>query len=411
MRRHYASSDRSRKLEACELGVMELPRYFPRQLLTPDELTLEQDYFRQKMRLHNRLLWGWGTVCGALVCRLEVEAEDGSRELDPWRVVVKPGYLLGPYGDDIVIGGEVVVDVRSGGVEGSSCVDVEQSAADPWCSRVSLPRDPGSLWIAVRYRECRSRPVRVQPAGCGCEGEACEYSRRRDGYEIGILDHCPNDQMGDPPDIEPCSGEVPECPPCPDSPWVVLAEVVIDGDGIVDDPDNPDNCSCRRIVVSLARFWCRCGEEEPEPEPEPEPAPGRVDRVTLVAATGQAVTEVARESGVKLTAFGSELTTTARVALAPGIDMTDPVVTATTVTTDVKVTAAAPLGPVQVRLLDADDKLVAEKRDAFQVVAQGSGLTPQGPKTKDPPPTQGSSNVAASRRSRSRRKSDGGGGG
>ena len=84
----------STKTEACALGVLELPRYFPRQLLTPDELTLEQDYFRQKMRLHNRLLWGWGTVCGALVCR--VDAADGSGERDPWRVVVEPGYLLDP---------------------------------------------------------------------------------------------------------------------------------------------------------------------------------------------------------------------------------------------------------------------------------------------------------------------------
>ncbi len=416
MRRQYASSNP----EACALGVLELPRYFPRQLLTPDELTLEQDYFRQKMRLHNRMLWGWGTVCGALVCRIE----DENGELDPWRVMVKPGYLLGPYGDDILIGGEVIVDVRSGGVEGSSCVDVEQSAADPWCSRVSLPRDPGPLFIAVRYKECRSRPVRVQPAGCGCEGEQCEYSRRRDGYEIGILDNCPDDQMGEPPDVEPCNGEVPECPPCPDSPWVVLAEVEIDEDGIVGDPDN---CSCRRIVVSLARFWCRCEEEEPEPEPEP--APGAITAIAMRdPRTGAVIVrDVARGSAVELTATGSGLATVAKVGTPEGIDVAATTATAEKVTATLKVTERAAIGPVKLSLFDASDEVVAERDDAFRVVGLSQPPAPKpapapapvpgpapapGPGNETPP--GGGSRGAAPRRSsssRSRRKSEGGDGG
>ncbi len=422
MRRHYLGHDRSPKPEACALGVLELPRYFPRQLLTPDELTLEQDYFRQKMRLHNRMLWGWGTVCGALVCRIETEGGNG--ELDPWRVMVKPGYLLGPYGDDILIGSEVIVDVRSGGVEGSSCVDVEQSAADPWCSRVSLPRDPGPLFIAVRYRECRSRPVRVQPAGCGCEGEQCEYSRRRDGYEIGILDHCPHDQQGEPPDVEPCNG-IPECPPCPDEPWVVLAEVEIDGDGIVGDPDN---CSCRRIVVSLARFWCRCEEEEPEPEPEP--APGAITAIALHdPRTGAVIAgDVPRNSAVELTATGSGLATVAKVAVPDGIEVAAMTATADKVAATLKVTGQAPIGPVNLRLLDAADQLVAERADAFRVVGLGQPPAPKPAPAPAPvpgpapapapqdgtPPGGGGSRGAAPRRSssrRSRRKSDGGNGG
>ena len=101
---------------ACAAGALELPRYFPGLLVTADELTQDQRYFRERLRLHNRLLWGWGTVCGALVRRLP--AEDDATQLDPWRVEVTPGYLLGPYGDDIVIGGAVTVDLRTGGVAG-----------------------------------------------------------------------------------------------------------------------------------------------------------------------------------------------------------------------------------------------------------------------------------------------------
>src|SRR4051812_45155054 len=178
--RHASST----KPEACALGVLELPRYFARQLLTPDDLLLEQQYFRQKMRLHNRLLWGWGTVCGTRVGR--VPGDNPNAAPDPWKVLVEPGYVLGPYGDDIVIGAAVTVDLRTAGVEGSPGEEPEQSAADPWCSRACPPREPGPLYVAVRYRECKTRRVRVQPAGCGCEGEQCEFSRLRDGYEIGI---------------------------------------------------------------------------------------------------------------------------------------------------------------------------------------------------------------------------------
>src|SRR6266545_4007546 len=49
-------------------GVLERPRYFPRQLITPDEPTLEAAYFRDRLRRHNIYLHGWGVVCGALVC-------------------------------------------------------------------------------------------------------------------------------------------------------------------------------------------------------------------------------------------------------------------------------------------------------------------------------------------------------
>jgi hypothetical protein len=53
---------------SCDRNMAERPRYYARQLITSDDLTLEQDYFRNRMRLHNRMLHGWGVVCGAQVC-------------------------------------------------------------------------------------------------------------------------------------------------------------------------------------------------------------------------------------------------------------------------------------------------------------------------------------------------------
>ncbi|HEX9668957.1 MAG TPA: hypothetical protein VGC93_05675 [Thermoanaerobaculia bacterium] len=232
-------------------GRLERPRYFPRQLITPAEMNLGQDYFRNRLRLHNRMLHGWGVVCGALVC------PDG----EPWRVKVKPGYVLGPCGDEIAIDCEHVVDLRTCGLAGASGEPPEQSA-DPWCSEVYVKRElDRSLWVAVKYEERMARPVRAQPTGCGCDDDSCEYSRWCDGYVIGVLDACPQSHRGTPECVPLCDpGPNPTCPACcPDDPWVVLAEVKLDDDGTI---DWIDNCSCRRLVASPGRFWWRCDDSQ-----------------------------------------------------------------------------------------------------------------------------------------------------
>src|SRR3954471_13361332 len=68
---------------------LERTRYFSRMLVGPADLTQDQRYARAARRRHNRLLHGWGVVCGARVRR-------GDR---PCELVVEPGYVLGPYGD------------------------------------------------------------------------------------------------------------------------------------------------------------------------------------------------------------------------------------------------------------------------------------------------------------------------
>jgi len=70
----------------CDSTIAELPRYYPRQLITPDDLTLEQNYFRDRMRRHNRLLHGWGVACGAIVCPATTPNPDGTMSFVPWEV-------------------------------------------------------------------------------------------------------------------------------------------------------------------------------------------------------------------------------------------------------------------------------------------------------------------------------------
>ena len=251
----------STSTSSCTTSVVELPRYYPRQLITPDDLTLEQNYFRDRMRRHNRLLHGWGVVCGALVCPVPVVNDDGITSYAPWQVQVQPGYILGPYGDEIVVDCKRTIDVRTQGVSGVSgepCLDLP----DPWCTQVFIapPIDQTTYYIAVKYVQSMTRPVRVQPVGCGCSDSSCEYSRWHDGYQIGVLDQCPDCNITDantpgPAFINLVKGDTPPCPPCDCGPWVGLAAVTVDPDGTI---AQIDNCSCRRLVLSFSTFWWKC---------------------------------------------------------------------------------------------------------------------------------------------------------
>lgn len=209
--------------------TLERVRYFPRQLLTADDMQAEQAYVREKLRRHNRYLHGWGVVCG---CSVETMPEAKG-----WQVRVCPGYAVSPQGDEIRIDDCIEVPLTTG-------------AQEPPCSvRWPCPpvgdmpggRERRLVYIAVRYAECFSRPVRVHPAGCGCDETGCEYSRIRDSFEIKVLWELPESHVQAAKDdqqwcqtIRNTPAEeltrrhafpVPPCPVCETDPWVVLATV------------------------------------------------------------------------------------------------------------------------------------------------------------------------------------------
>lgn len=245
---------------SCEAdGGLERTRFFPCQIIAPDDLTQDQIYFNEKLRRHNRLLHGWGVVCGVQV-----------RALGDCKVSIEPGYVLGPQGHEIVIKREVSVDLckLEPGSSASPCDD----PPDPWCSDIPAARRPDQpLYIAVRYAECETRPVRAVGGGCGCDSGDCQYSRIRDGFTIGVLTELPKSYQvttkqirdaevrlsdfaaaGEAGDLPNALGQLLQapCPSCPEDPWVILAEVVIqDRDNIA-----VDCFRYRRYVVSLGHL-------------------------------------------------------------------------------------------------------------------------------------------------------------
>lgn len=225
-------------------GYLERVRYFSRQLLDAHDLTDDQTYHRAKQRMHNRLLHGWGIVCG-----LEVIANPTQKALS--NVKICPGFALSPQGDEICVPGEVQFDLATcttgpaAGCCSSPCSPILPTRVDP-----AKP-----FWIAIKYLQCSSRPVRVPPIGCGCDDNACEYSRIRDSFEITCLDKLPNSYDKAPP-FDFCNvltnTKVVPCPPCPESPWVVLAKVESNANAGVGDFPYTVVFDDRRILLSVA---------------------------------------------------------------------------------------------------------------------------------------------------------------
>jgi hypothetical protein len=238
---------------ACCGETVERLRYFPRQLLTADDMRAEQQYVHEKMRRHNRFLHGWGVVCGCTVEQVQ--------NVKGWQVRVCPGYAVGPQGDEIWINECVEVDLKTGAQE--------QPCSVRWpCPPVGdMPgaRDGTvTAYIAVRYAECFSRPVRVHPAGCGCDETGCEYSRIRDSFEIKVLWQLPQSHVdAKQDDAEWCSKlhklgslerrvhqlPVPPCPECMSDPWVVLATVTI--------PATQDAAGNQTTTLTISYADCR----------------------------------------------------------------------------------------------------------------------------------------------------------
>jgi hypothetical protein len=215
---------------ACCGEPIERVRYFPRQLLTADDMRAEQEYQREKARRHNRYLHGWGVVCGCTVEAVTTAKTPTVR--------VCPGYAVAPQGDEIWIDECIDVDLKTG--------PQEQPCSVRWpcppLGEVSAGRDGSvTVYLAVRYAECYSRPVRVHPAGCACDEVGCEYSRIRDSFEIKVLSRLPDSHIKARQDddawcqtVQQTPVElmkrlhtfpVPPCPECVSEPWVVLASL------------------------------------------------------------------------------------------------------------------------------------------------------------------------------------------
>lgn len=206
---------------------LERVRYFPRQCINAEDMRMAHEYLYEKMRRHNRFLHGWGVVCGLLV-------EPTNNADSNWQITICPGYALTPQGDEIYLCEPVHFDLKTGAQEPETCTvkwPCPPEGAMPSTKQRSI------VYLAIRFAECLSRPVRIHSAGCGCDEAGCEYSRIRDSFEIKLLWKLPESHIRA-KDIDKkwCDEwsnrkndvsklPLPPCPDCVDDPWVILASI------------------------------------------------------------------------------------------------------------------------------------------------------------------------------------------
>jgi len=197
----------------------------------------EQEYFRQRQRRFNRFVVGWGVVCG-----LEVKADPKN----PKVLLVCPGYALGPWGDEIYVGKEVPFNW-------DTCRTARVNPCDPGGGDDSTT-GLATKYLAIKYTECPSRPVRTTPYGCGCDETGCDYSRIRDGFSLQCLPELPTSHARTETSTDYSYGgstgnQVPPCPPCPREPWLVLATLNFDESSSTGAPTAPTiDFSDRRVL-------------------------------------------------------------------------------------------------------------------------------------------------------------------
>lgn len=163
-------------------------RYFHGQPLGALDLRREQAYHRDHARLHNRLLHGWGFVCGLEV---EVAPRRDPRECedDPTtaEVIVHPGAAIDCRGDDILVRHPRPVDV-------AALLDDHD--------RKRLAEKPGTVYLTVCFHEVPIDPSRPVLGGRCEPTPACEHARVLETYRV-----CATlDRPDTGPDCEPCCG-------------------------------------------------------------------------------------------------------------------------------------------------------------------------------------------------------------
>jgi hypothetical protein len=131
---------------------LKRPSFFAGQLLDAESLQAEVDYFREKLRRHNRELHGFGVVHG-----LGVRVE-GTAEAPDGRIHVEPGYALDPCGDEIVLAPGAVI---------------------------ALPHAGKQLFVSLRYWD---RPCSPEPSPAGNQTPA----RIEEACVVSVTDAVPD---------------------------------------------------------------------------------------------------------------------------------------------------------------------------------------------------------------------------
>ncbi len=160
----------------CGELAIERMRYFTGRYMTARDFRDEQDYHLTHRYLHNRVMHGWGVVCGLHVHEHPTE---GCRND---RVVVNSGMAVDCCGREIVVNRTIVPppipwNEKPGDEQQQHPTGQEQGDYAPKDRRL-YPL------LCLRYVEKKIEMVPVLYSEGGCDEQRREYSRISEGYEF-----------------------------------------------------------------------------------------------------------------------------------------------------------------------------------------------------------------------------------
>jgi hypothetical protein len=132
-------------------------RYYFGRLLTGDDFTLEQNYFRGKQKLHNRALHGFGIVSG-----LRVSVDSG-------KLVVSAGLALDCEGNELVLGNKETLADPSASCQ-TAYVNlhfVEQELKQDAANEATIIREAAVLNFSEQNFNYKHRHQRGRWLSCG----------------------------------------------------------------------------------------------------------------------------------------------------------------------------------------------------------------------------------------------------
>ena len=250
-----------KKRETCNYNGFKRSRYFHGQLMTDRDFREEQIYHNEKRKLLNRMLHGWGVVCG-----LEIEPVKEKK----MTVRIGRGLAIDAAGNEIYLDESYELDLSE--TIGSS----GQASGSDVCAENEEKKTENRWYIVLKYKEVPTDPVPVYTPGSECEEKACDYSRIEEGYCIELSrEGCtasneqtlcetlnPNSDSGDFRE-KFCNGLLLPCPPeeCGEE-GVVLGSVTFDDpvrSQTVITEEMINNWDCRRYVITfeLLQYWMR----------------------------------------------------------------------------------------------------------------------------------------------------------
>jgi hypothetical protein len=231
-------------------------RYFYGKLLDVYHFQLETDYMNAKRHLLNRLVSGFGVVCG-----LDVQCGKDGRE-----IVVSPGVAIDKWGREIIV------------PEATPPIPIPEYLLKPAGDRPEEPppygnqdqrqggygnhhhhEDEGVIRVLLCYHECESDPTPVMGGDCGAVDE-CAAGSIRERYRITFKEgpappihlqcRIPDLFRGNRLDYEALVRHVSEgCPNPAANPCIPLANIRVGSRGHDCDPDRID-ITVRPIVYT-----------------------------------------------------------------------------------------------------------------------------------------------------------------